>query len=40
MIDTKKIESAVRDILVALGDDPDRAGLKESLKCIKKYLKV
>lgn len=36
MIDTKKIESAVKDILVALGDDPNRAGLKETPKRVAK----
>lgn len=36
MIDTKKIEGAVRDILEALGDDPNRAGLKETPKRVAK----
>ena len=30
MIDTKAIEEHIRDILVALGDDPDREGLRET----------
>lgn len=30
MIDSKKIEEVVRDFLIALGDNPDRAGLKET----------
>ena len=30
MIDTKAIEEHIRGILIALGDDPDREGLKES----------
>ena len=30
MIDTKAIEEHIRGILVALGDDPDREGLKET----------
>ncbi|HAX73841.1 MAG TPA: GTP cyclohydrolase I FolE [Firmicutes bacterium] len=29
-IDTKKIESCFREILIALGDNPDREGLKET----------
>jgi GTP cyclohydrolase I len=32
----KKIEDAVRDILVALGDDPERAGLQETPKRVAK----
>lgn len=32
MIDKQKIEECVREILVALGDDPDREGLKETPK--------
>ena len=31
MIDTKAIEEHIRGILVALGDDPDREGLRERL---------
>lgn len=30
MIDTKAIEAHIRGILVALGDDPDREGLRET----------
>ena len=30
MIDTKSIEEHIRGILIALGDDPDREGLKET----------
>ena len=30
MIETKAIEKSIRDILIALGDDPDREGLKET----------
>ena len=30
MIDTKAIEKHIRGILIALGDDPDREGLKET----------
>lgn len=30
MIDTKAIEEHIRGILIALGDDPDREGLKET----------
>lgn len=30
MIDTKAIEEYIRGILIALGDDPDREGLKET----------
>lgn len=30
MIDTKAIENHIRGILIALGDDPDREGLKET----------
>ena len=29
-IDTAKIESCVRELLIALGDDPEREGLKET----------
>lgn len=42
MIDRKALEEHVRGILVALGDDPDREGLKDTPKqwprCMKKYL--
>lgn len=30
MVDSKRIESAVREILLAIGEDPDRAGLLET----------
>ena len=30
MIDKKAIEEHIRGILIALGDDPDREGLKET----------
>ena len=43
-IDTEAIKKHIRGILVALGDDPDREGLKEHRtvwqKCTRKYLKV
>ena len=29
-MDSKKIENAVRDILEAIGEDPQREGLKET----------
>lgn len=32
MIDKERIEAAVREILIALGDDPDREGLVETPK--------
>ncbi len=32
MIDTKAIEEHIRGILVALGDDPEREGLKDTPK--------
>lgn len=35
-IDTKKIETCIREILIALGDDPDREGLKETPKRVAK----
>lgn len=35
-IDTKAIQEAVRTILVALGDDPDREGLKDTPKRVAK----
>ena len=38
MIDTKAIEEHVRGILVALGDDPDREGLKETPKRVAKMF--
>lgn len=36
MIDTKAIEEHIRGILVALGDDPEREGLKETPKRVAK----
>ena len=33
MIDTKAIEEHIRGILVALGDDPEREGLKDTPNC-------
>lgn len=38
-IDTQKIENAVRDIIVALGDNPEREGLKETPKRVAKMYK-
>jgi len=38
-IDTEKIEASIRDILIALGDDPDREGLKETPKRVAKMYK-
>lgn len=38
-IDTVKIENAVRDILVALGDNVEREGLKETPKRVAKMYK-
>lgn len=35
-IDTKAIEEHIRGILVALGDDPEREGLKETPKRVAK----
>lgn len=35
-IDTKKIEACIREILVALGDDPTREGLRETPKRVAK----
>lgn len=35
-IDTEKIETCIREILIALGDDPDREGLKETPKRVAK----
>lgn len=35
-IDSKAIETAIRDIIVALGDDPEREGLKETPKRVAK----
>lgn len=40
-IDTKKVEEAVRNIIIALNDNPDREGLKETPKRVAKmYLEV
>lgn len=36
MIDTEKIEYHIREILKALGDDPEREGLKETPKRVAK----
>ena len=36
MIDTKAIEEHIKGILVALGDDPDREGLKDTPKRVAK----
>ena len=35
-IDSAKIEAAVRELLIALGDDPDREGLVETPKRVAK----
>jgi DNA polymerase III alpha subunit (gram-positive type) len=35
-IDTKKIEECIREIIVALGDDPDREGLLDTPKRVSK----
>lgn len=41
MIDTKAIEEHIRGILIALGDDPDREGLKEtSQRVARMYTEV
>lgn len=41
MIDKELIEKSVRNILVALGDNPDREGLKETPKRVAKmYMEV
>ena len=37
MIDTKAIEEHIRGILIALGDDPEREGLKETPARVAKY---
>ena len=43
MIDKKAIEEHIKGILIALGDNPDREGLKDTpnvwLKCMKKYFR-
>lgn len=31
-IDTEKIQECIREILIALGDDPNREGLKDTSK--------
>ena len=36
MIDKKRIENAIKEILIALGDDPDREGLIETPKRVAK----
>ena len=36
MIDQKKIEKAVKEILVAIGEDPEREGLKETPRRVAK----
>ena len=35
-IDIEKISSCIREILIALGDDPDREGLRDTPKCVAK----
>ena len=35
-IDLEKIESCIRELLIALGDDPEREGLKETPKRVAK----
>ena len=41
MIDTKAIEEHIRGILIALGDDPDREGLKETpQRVVRMYTEV
>jgi len=37
MIDKKRIEKAVREILLAVGENPDREGLKNTPKRVAKY---
>lgn len=38
MVDIEKTEKAIRDLLVAIGEDPDRPGLAETPKrCAKMY---
>jgi len=39
MIDTKRIEKAVREILLAIGENPDREGLKDTPKRVAKMYK-
>ena len=38
-IDTKAIQEHIRGILVALGDDPEREGLKDTPKRVAKMYK-
>ena len=35
-IDIEKISSCIREILIALGDDPDREGLRDTPKRVAK----
>ena len=35
-IDTEKIQECIREILIALGDDPNREGLKDTPKRVAK----
>ena len=35
-IDTEKIQECIREILIALGDNPDREGLKDTPKRVAK----
>jgi len=43
MIDKERLEKAFKEIILALGDDPNREGLiehqKELLKCMQNNLK-
>lgn len=38
-IDSKKIEECIKEILIALGDDPNREGLKDTPKRVAKMYK-
>ena len=41
MVDIEKTEKAIRDLLVAIGEDPDRPGLVETPKrCAKMYAEL
>ena len=41
MVDIEKTEKAIRDLLVAIGEDPDRPGLAETPKrCAKMYAEL
>ena len=41
MVDIEKAEQAIRDLLVAIGEDPDRPGLLETPKrCAKMYQEL